>query len=502
MKSLIDLLAPLSYEGKGASLEKNISDIVYDSRKAVAGTVFVCMIGAETDGHKYARSAVEKGCRAVVIQKGSEETANLPVGEPGYEDLSVVVTEDTRHALALMSDIFFDHPSGDLKVIGITGTKGKTTTTYIMETILEDIGVSCGVIGTNGAGYGDVTIPTVNTTPESYELQKILRQMADDGVQAVAMEVSSIGVQWHRVDGVDFFCGVFTNFSPDHIGGNEHKTLEEYFGWKKAFMDKCDKVVACLDDEKAEAITADVVGRKVFYGYHEKADYRAVSAVPMQYADFLGVRFELLKHGKPYGTFEISQPGNFSVHNAMAALAVAELMGYEAEQFLPGLKKVSVPGRAQVLTMTEDYGIIIDFAHNMVSLQSIVDTMLAYRPKRIIVLYGTVGDRAQVRRENMGTLSAQIADFTIVTEDDPAFEDPRKICAEIAYYLEQAGARGKYAVLPDRAEACRYAVSILQPGDILICCGKGHEQFMKRNGRKYAFSEEAVLREALAKKEQ
>lgn len=500
--TLKDLLGTLEYTCLCGSLNVEIDDIVYDSRKATKGKVFVCMIGAATDGHKYARKAVvEQGCRAVVVQRGSELTANLPLSEEGYEDLTIIVVEDTRHALALMSDVYFGHPSGDLKVIGITGTKGKTTTTYIIQTLLNGIGYTCGVIGTNGAGYEGVTIPTVNTTPESYELQKIFREMADHGCKAVAIEVSSIGVQWRRVDGTEFFCGIFTNISPDHIGGNEHKTFEEYYGWKKAFFSMCNQAIAFSGDPSSEDMLEAVKGKKIFYGYDETADYRADQIVPTKYDDFLGIQFELYQYGKSSGKFEISQPGEFSVQNAMAALAVGELLGFSATEFRKALKTVAVPGRAQIVYMSEAYGILIDFAHNAISYESMINTIKAYRPKRIIVLGGSVGDRAQLRRKELGTLAVTLGDYGIFTEDDPGFESPEKICAEIAAAAEAAGGHGRYVVIPDRNKALEYAVDLLQEGDILLCLGKGHEKFMKRNGKKEPFDEEATLLNALRKKE-
>lgn len=498
---LSSLLKNLSYDVYGAAPEAEVKDIVYDSRKAKKGTVFVCLIGAETDGHRYARAALEQGCRMFVVQKGSEETADLPIGQKGYKDLTMITVEKSRHALALMSDIFFSHPSGDVKVIGITGTKGKTTTTYILQTMLNGIGVKTGIIGTNGASYGTTHLQTVNTTPESYEIQKILREMADNGVEAVAMEVSSIGVQWHRVDGVEFFCGMFTNISPDHIGGNEHKTFEEYYGWKKAFFSMCPQAVACFDDPASADMLEKVPGRKLFYGHGEGADFRALHTLPTKHGSFLGVQFDLLVHGEADGTFEISQPGEFSVLNALGALAVAECMGYAPKKFKKALTKVSVPGRAQAVSMSEDYGILIDFAHNGISFESIVETMRAYHPKRILTLFGSVGDRAQLRRQELGTLAGQLSDYTIITEDDPGYEQPEKIAAEIASFVEQNGGHGKYAVIPNRNDALRYAVNMMQKGDFLLCLGKGHEKFMKRNGEKLPFDEQATLLAALKEKE-
>ncbi|MBQ8469601.1 MAG: UDP-N-acetylmuramoyl-L-alanyl-D-glutamate--2,6-diaminopimelate ligase [Clostridia bacterium] len=497
LATLLAELPVVSVTGPKEALEGDIVDIVYDSRKAVPGTVFVCMTGAETDGHKYARSAYDAGCRAFVLEAGHEETASL--GD--VPETPVIVTvENSRVALAKLSDTFFEHPSGELKVIGITGTKGKTSITYILQSVLDKAGVPTGLIGTAGATWLGKQVPTVNTTPESYELQKLLRQMADDGVKAVAIEVSSLGVKWHRTDFTEFFCGIFTNISPDHIGGHEHKTYEEYYGFKKAFFDLCTQAAACGDDPSAEDMLEAVPGRKIFYGLGEGNEFRAEHMVPTRSDDFMGIRFDFLRGGTKEDTFEISLPGDFSVHNALAVLAVCELMGLDLPSAKEGLRTVRVPGRCQIKYLSKDFGIIIDYAHNDISLAGIINTVRAYEPKRIITLFGSVGDRAQLRREELGTTSGKLADFTVITEDDPGFEDPKSIAEEIATYVEAAGGAGKYVVIPDREEAVAYAVAMLEPGDFLLCCGKGHERFMKVRGKKEPFNEETCIEEALAKR--
>ena len=474
LEQLLAGLATTSVSGPDSALQTDISDVVYDSRKAVEGTLFVCMVGAETDGHKYARNAYDAGCRVFVLEAGHEETANLgDVPKAPY----IIVVENTRVALAKLSDTFFGHPSGDLKVIGITGTKGKTSITYILQSVLEKAGVPTGLIGTAGASWNGKQVPTVNTTPESYETQKLLRQMADDGVKAVAIEVSSLGVKWHRTDFLEFFCGIFTNISPDHIGGHEHKTYEEYYSFKKAFFSLCSQAAACGDDPAAADMLEAVPGRKIFYGLSEQNEFRAENMVPTRSDDFMGIRFDFLRNGEKEDTFEISLPGDFSVHNALAVLAVCELMDLDLAQAKEGLRTVRVPGRCQIKYLSKDFGI-----------------------KRIITLFGSVGDRAQLRREELGTTSGRLADFTVVTEDDPGFEDPKKIADEIASYVEKAGGAGKYVVIPDREEAVAYAVAMLEPGDFLLCCGKGHERFMKVRGKKEPFNEEQCIEEALKKR--
>lgn len=479
----------LSESPDGADAE--ITDIVYDSRKAVAGTLFVAMVGAENDAHKYARKAYEQGCRDFVIQNDRQNVADLPLDGTA----NIYTAENTRAALAVLSDNFFRHPSGDLKVVGITGTKGKTSTTYIIESVLERAGVKTGLIGTAGAEWGGKKVATVNTTPESYELQKLFRQMADDGVEVCAVEVSSLGVKWHRVDCTEFFCGVFTNISPDHIGGHEHKTFEEYYGCKKAFFDLCGQAAACIDAPESPDMLEHVPGRKIFYGHGEKAEYRAVNEVPTRYDGFMGIRFDLLHNGEKICTMDLSTPGDFSVENALAAISVCDFLGIPAEKLQEGMKHVHIPGRAQVVYMSDKFGILIDYAHNGLSLKSIIETVRAYHPKRVITLFGSVGDRAQLRREELGTTSGKLADYTIITTDDPGFEDPAKIAEEIAGFVAKQG--GAYKIIVNRDEAVACAVNMLQDGDILLCCGKGHEKFMKVKGRKEPFDEEADIKAAL-----
>lgn len=470
------------------SPEQEIESLCYDSRKAGEGSLFVAMTGAETDGHIYIEKAYEQGCRAFAVEKEPD----LP------EDAALMVFENTREALALMSANFFGHPSEEMDVIGITGTKGKTSTTYIIRTLLNGAGCETGLIGTVGAEWKGKHEATVNTTPESYELQRILREMADDGVKAVAMEVSSLGMKWHRVDGMRFKAGVFTNFSPDHIGGHEHKTLEEYAAWKKAFMDICENSVAFSGDAYTEYMTSGVKGKKITYGIDEGADYRAKDIVPFREKGFMGSSFRLEKFGKDLGEYRLGLPGTFSVENGLAAVAVCDMLGYPPETVKASLEHISIPGRGEIVYMSDDYGIIVDFAHNGISLESIIETVRAYNPERIITLFGSVGGRAQLRREELGRVSGKLSDFTIITSDDPDFEDPEKIDREIAEYVEKEG--GEYVIIPDRDEAVEYGVSMLRKGDMLLCCGKGHEKFNIIRGVKEPLDERKTIEEALKRK--
>ncbi len=438
----------------------DITDIAYDSRKACENTMFVCLSGARTDGHIFAKNAYDTGCRIFLCEK--------PIDVP--DDAVILSCADTRAALAVCSCNFFRHPYRDIKVIGITGTKGKTTTAHIVKAVLDHAGIPTGIIGTVGAAFCDKVLPTVNTTPESYELQKLLRMMADAGCKAAAIEVSSLGLKFHRVDGLQFDTAVFTNLSPDHIGTNEHDSFEEYAGWKKQLFAHCDYAVLNKDDPFSETIAQFCVCPKTTYGFAKELCGEAFS-------------------------FFLSLPGTVNAYNALAAAAVARHFGVATETIGEALANVHVKGRGEVVDTHTPYSVIIDYAHNGVSLKSIIETAKAYEHNRIIALYGSVGSRTEIRRKELGLVSGALCDLSILTSDDPEFEDPDQIIAEIARYVEQAG--GKHVDIPDRAEAIRYALSIAEPGDILIFAGKGHEEFMKVRGEKLPFSEKKVIFEYL-----
>lgn len=464
-----------------------IEDIIYDSRKGRANTLFVCLSGARFDGHAFSKSAYDNGCRVFLCEK----EVLLP------DDAKIILCENTRAALAVCSANFFSHPSKEIAVIGITGTKGKTTVAHIVKYVLEAAGLKCGIIGTIGAKCGDTVLPTVNTTPESYELQKLLRIMADNGCKAAAIEVSSLGIKHHRVDHTEFAAGVFTNLSPDHIGTNEHASFEEYAYWKKQLFFRCKKAFLNLDDAFSKEIAEECSCPVVTFGFDKNADYRLEKVQKVKRENRLGVDFSF-EHSGAEKSFFVSLPGDVNAYNAVCACAIGEDFGAKDDEIKTGLASVFVKGRGEVLETGKDFSVIIDYAHNGVSLKSIVETAMAYEHNRIIALFGSVGGRTQIRRQELGLVSGAMCDLTIITEDDPDFEDPKKICDEIASYVEESG--GEYVVIPDRKEAILYALSIAQKGDIIILAGKGHEEFMKVNGEKLPFSEKAIVEKALGLK--
>lgn len=466
-----------------------IKDIAYDSRKSGEDILFVCLVGAFADGHSYAMSAYEKGSRVFLCQR--------KVDLPG--DATVIITENTRSALAKISCNFFGNPSQEISVIGITGTKGKTTTAHLVKFVLEAGDIKTGIIGTVGAFYGDTVLPTVNTTPESYELQKMLRQMADGGCKAVAMEVSSLGLKHHRVEGTRFSHGVFINLYPDHIGTNEHDTFEEYAYWKTQLFPMCDKAIVNIDDPFSEEVLRHCKGQTVTYGYDNSADYILENAEKIKDGNLLAVAFDMKSKGTDKG-FTVALPGEFNAHNALIAVALGEEFSVSDENIAKGLRDVFVRGRGELVRESEDVTVIIDYAHNGISLKSIIDTAREYDHNKIITLFGSVGGRTECRREELGTVSGNMSDFTIITSDDPDFEDPRSICEEIASHCEKAG--GRYVIIPDRSQAVNFAVKKAEKGDILILAGKGHEQYMKIKGEKVPFSEKAEVLRALKEKKE
>lgn len=458
-----------------SELNIEISDIVYDSRKAIADTMFVCLCGARFDAHEYAESAYKNGCRCFMV----ERKLNVP------DDAIQIKVDNTRASLAVASANFFEHPTTRLKVIGITGTKGKTSTAHLVKALLEANGNKCGIIGTVGAYYDDVEIPTVNTTPESYELQKIFRIMLDNGCEYCVIEVSSIGLMAHRVDCVQFEVGAFTNLSPDHIGPNEHPDFEDYMYWKSVLFEIAKHAVINIDDPAYSEMIKNCKSPITTYSLNN-ADVTATNVSLLKNNRFIGISFDCKTPVAKFYT-EVALPGYFNVYNALAAISILHTLKIDVSNCIDALKEVRVRGRAECVYVCDDYDVIIDYAHNGLSMKSMLDTLKSYPHNRVIALYGAVGGRTQLRRKELGLITGKECDLSVLTSDDPDFEDPWDIINEIGSYVKQAG--GEFIGIPDRGEAVEYALGILEKGDILLLAGKGHEQYMKINGEYVPFSE-------------
>lgn len=468
------------------SFETEVRDIIYDSRKIAPETMFVCMVGAVTDGHKYIPDAVEKGASVIVLER-EEEAAQIP------ENITVLKVASARLALALMSAALFDHPARKLVTIGLTGTKGKTTTTYMIKKVLEMAGKKVGLIGTIGAMIGEEHLPSKNTTPESYELHRMFAAMVEAGCEYVVMEVSSQGLKLDRTAGVLFDYGIFTNLSPDHIGPAEHASFEEYMECKSLLFRQCRIGIVNADDEHVEGILKGHTCEVKTFSAEKEADLMASDIGFINEDGKLGMHFKV--SGCMDCQAKVHIPGRFSVYNSMETMLVCHLAGISDEAILEGLSKVQVKGRVEMLPVSKDYTLIIDYAHNEVSTRSVLTTLMEYHPKRLICVYGGGGNRSKLRRYDMGEVTGEMADLCVLTCDNPRDEEIRDINNDIKVGL--ARSNGKYIEIDDRKEAIAYCMKNAKPGDMIVLLGKGHEDYQEIKGVKYHFDEREAVAEIL-----
>lgn len=468
------------------SFETEVRDIIYDSRKIAPETMFVCMVGAVTDGHKYIPDAVEKGASVIVLER-EEEAAQIP------ENITVLKVASARLALALMSAALFDHPARKLVTIGLTGTKGKTTTTYMIKKVLEMAGKKVGLIGTIGAIIGEEHLPSKNTTPESYELHRMFAAMVEAGCEYVVMEVSSQGLKLDRTAGILFDYGIFTNLSPDHIGPAEHASFEEYMECKSLLFRQCRIGIVNADDEHVEGILKGHTCEVKTFSAEKEADLMASDIGFINEDGKLGMHFKV--SGCMDCQAKVHIPGRFSVYNSMVTMLVCHLAGISDEAILEGLSKVQVKGRVEMLPVSKDYTLIIDYAHNEVSTRSVLTTLMEYHPKRLICVYGGGGNRSKLRRYDMGEVTGEMADLCVLTCDNPRDEEIRDINNDIKVGL--ARSNGKYIEIDDRKEAIAYCMKNAKPGDMIVLLGKGHEDYQEIKGVKYHFDEREAVAEIL-----
>lgn len=480
---LTKLLERLEYKVVRGSDQIEVTELINDSRKVSEGSVFVCISGAVSDGHSYVAEVAEKGAAAVVVEKDVEAP----------EGLTVIRVEDTRYALALMSASYFDYPAEKLKVIGITGTKGKTTTTYMVKSILEEVGHKVGLIGTIEALIGDRAIPASNTTPESYTIQNYFAQMVEAGCDSVVMEVSSQGLMLHRTAGIPFEIGIFTNLGEDHIGPNEHKDFEDYKRCKGLLFKQCRIGIGNVDDQWFADVFRGATCQVETFGFSEKADLRAVDVEHISRPGYLGVKYHVA--GLMDFDVEIDIPGEFSVYNSLTAIAVCRHFDVPVEKIQKALKVAKVKGRIEMVKVSDEFTLMIDYAHNAMSLESLLRTLRDYEPGRIVTVFGCGGNRSRTRRYEMGEVSGKLSDFTIITSDNPRFEEPQAIIDDIITGIKKTD--GKYIDICDRKEAIRYAIRHGQPGDVIILAGKGHETYQEIRGVKYDMDDRVLIREVL-----
>ena len=481
---LIKLLERLEYTCLQGEIDKEISGIVNDSRKVTQGSLFFCIKGAVSDGHTYALNVAQKGAAAIIVQE--------PVEVP--ESVTVIQVTDSRYAMALVAAAWYDYPAEKLHVIGITGTKGKTTTTYMIRSILEAAGHKVGLIGTIEAIIGDKVIPACNTTPESTTIQEYFAEMVKVGCDSVVMEVSSQGLMLHRTAGILFEIGIFTNLEPDHIGPAEHASFEEYLECKSRLFKQCKLGILNADDKHLEEILKGHTCQVETYGFSEKADFRATDTRLVSAPGYLGIDYQV--SGKRNFKVEIDIPGKFSVYNSLAAIAVCDHYGVTDENIISALGQAKVKGRIEMIKVSDDFTLMIDYAHNAMALESLLTTLKEYHPKRLVCLFGCGGNRSRSRRYEMGEVSGKLADFTIITSDNPRYEEPEAILADIESAISRTD--GAYIKITDRKEAIAYAIHHGQPGDVIVLAGKGHEDYQEICGVKHPMDERVLIQEILA----
>lgn len=456
--------------------DTEITSIEYDSRKVTKGSLFVAVEGYQTDGHKYIESAVRNGAVAVVCQKDVE-----------FEGAIKILVPDSRKALALLSAEYYSHPASKMKIIGITGTNGKTTTTYLVKQILEYKNYKVGLIGTNQNMIGDRVIESARTTPESLELHKLFSEMYSEGVEYVVMEVSSHSLFLDRVHGINFEVGAFTNLTRDHL--DFHKTMENYALAKAILFSNCKLGVINSDDSYAEMISKDAACRIINYGVRKKANIHAQNIK----LGSKGVNFEAVTHLMKEN-IRVNIPGEFSVYNALCALGICLGLGIS----LPDIKNalilaVGVKGRAEIVNIPSKYTVMIDYAHTPDGLENIIKTVKGFAKGRVITVFGCGGDRDKTKRPIMGKTSGELSDISIITSDNPRSEDPDTIIGEIREGIMETN--GEYYIVSQRKDAIKYAMEIAKDDDIIILAGKGHETYQILNTGKIHFDEREIVRE-------
>ena len=492
MKTLNELTAAFCPDADS----RQISALIYDSRKVCSSCLYIAIKGAKFDGHSAIAAAAEAGAAAVIAQYADDEQKAV-CEKCGC---ALILTEDTRLALALCSAAYFDNPADELITIGITGTKGKSTSAFMIRAVLEEVGYKCGLIGTVEVDTGLRRIPAVNTTPESYELQSYLREMADNGCRAVVMEVSSQGLMMHRTGGIEFNVGVFTNISPDHIGPNEHKDFDDYLYCKSLLFKSCKIAAVNADDEHTEDILdGNMCDDIIRFGFSAHADMKAISYKPIQTKGQPGTELAFSYKGDSY-QMTLPFPGKFSVYNILSAIsAVCGALEDEGEISLEAvmessetaLKHALIKGRMELLPVSDDYSLMIDYAHNAMALESLLSTLRDYCHGRLITLFGCGGNRAKSRRYEMGEVSGHLSDLTVITSDNPRDEEPLDIIADIEEGIGRTD--GKHVTVADRREAIAYAMHEAKPGDMVILAGKGHEDYQEIKGTKHHMDERELV---------
>ena len=469
------------------SLDVDIKGIESNSQNIKKDYMFIAIKGFDTDGHQYINDAIKAGAKVIMVEEGCElKTIKLPT------DVTLVMAKNTREALAICSCNFYDNPSRKFKLIGVTGTKGKTTTTFMIKELLEKTGYKTGLIGTIATYInGKMIAESSRTTPESLELQKTFAQMVEEGVEYVVMEVSSQSLKLHRVDGCKFDLVIFTNFSEDHISEKEHTDMQDYFESKLKLFKMCDNGIINVDDLHVSKIPKMFPNSNIMtYGIDNYCDVLAKDiTITNSYVDFR------VKISDKNERVKVSIPGRFSVYNSLAAICVAKKLGISSDKVIEILKEIRVPGRSEMVDNKKEIPIMIDYAHSPESLQNILSAVKSYTRGKVISVFGCGGDRDKGKRPVMGEISGRIADFTFITTDNPRTENPEQIIKDIEDGIKKS--KGNYKIVVDRTEAIKEAIKMANKIDIIVLAGKGHETYQEINGEKIPYDERKIIKEII-----
>ena len=469
------------------SLDVEINNLDSNSKNIKDGDMFIAIKGFSVDGHKYINDAIKAGAKVIMVEEGADlKNIELP------EDVTLIMAKDTREALAICSCNFYGNPSRKFKLIGVTGTKGKTTTTFMIKEILEKAGYKVGLIGTIETYINCKMISeSSRTTPESIELQKTFAQMVEAGVEYVVMEVSSQSLKLHRVDGCTFDMVLFTNFSEDHISEKEHPDMKDYFESKLKLFKMCDNGIINVDDIQVSKVPKLFPNSNIMtYGIDNYCEVLAKDiTITNSYVDFR------VKVSDRNERVKVDIPGRFSVYNALAAICVAKKLGISSDKVIEALAEIKVPGRSEMVPNKKEIPIMIDYAHSPESLQNILSAVKSYTRGKVISVFGCGGDRDKTKRPIMGEISGRIADFTFITSDNPRTENPEEIVKEIEEGIKKT--KGNYKVVVDRTEAIKEAINMATKLDIIVLAGKGHEPYQEINGEKFPFDERIIVNEII-----
>lgn len=478
-----------NYKIKG-DLELDIERVECNSKKVKPNSLFIAIKGYDFDGHEYVNEAIENGATAIMLDMSADlRKVNLK------KKVTVIIADDTRKALAVVSCNYFGNPSAKFKLIGVTGTKGKTTTTYMIKSILEKAGYKVGLIGTIANYIGEDSLGDSNrTTPESLELQELFYKMAKAKCDYVVMEVSSQSLKLNRVLGCHFDYAIFTNLYKDHISLKEHADMTEYFESKLKLFQMSPRGFVNADDFKCNKIIKGAPNCNIStYSVDNKSELIAkditITNISVDFKVKLDTRNERIK---------VNIPGRYSVYNALAAISFVRALGVSTENIKEGLENIVVPGRNELVPNKEELAIMIDYAHTAESLENILQATKTYTPGRVICVFGCGGDRDKEKRPRMGEVAGRVADYTIVTTDNPRTEKPEDIIAEIEKGISKT--KGKYEIVVDRAEAIKKAIKMMNKRDLVILAGKGHEITQEINGVKNHFDEREIVKEILGEK--